>query len=103
VSRTRGVLGVLGRGRSWAFLSGVDGTEEAGRGLDRVRDLDSVEMGARYFLVGLRRLDVVAVEVEEWLDAMDAADAGRCGVNGTFGGRVEAILRFVSKGQRDVG
>jgi hypothetical protein len=69
-----------------------------------VRDRDSVEMGARYFLVTFSRLDVVVeVEVDEWLDAMDAVDTGRCGVNGNFEGRAEAIFLTVSRvTERDV-
>jgi hypothetical protein len=84
VSRPRGVLGVLGRGRSWVFFSGVEGTDDAGRGLDMVRDRDSVEMGARYFFAVLSRLDV---DVVEWLDDIDATEAGRWGVNGVVLGR----------------
>jgi hypothetical protein len=41
-------------------------------------------MGARYFFAVLSRLDV---DVVEWLDDIDATEAGRWGVNGVVLGR----------------
>jgi hypothetical protein len=84
----------LGRpGNSWFLLTGLDGTDDAGRGFWIAR-LDSVEMGARYFLVGLSKLvdeADVDVDVDESMDAIEAAEAGLRGVEGTSleGGRIE--------------
>jgi hypothetical protein len=86
MSFARGVEGVFGRVRSWLRLVGEEGTEEIGRGFDVERALDSFESGARYFLVGLSRVDVD--EVDELLDVRDVTDSareiGRIGVGGAM-------------------
>lgn len=83
MSFARGVEGVFGRVRSWLRLVGEEGTEEIGRGFDVERALDSLESGARYFFVGLSRVDV-----DEVLDVRDVTDSareiGRIGVGGAI-------------------